>query len=82
MIDLLLSLIDLEQREVISVYVQRIKMHENGALPVLDLSLAAEALNCLSPSSQWSGDASCTTPPKWLRCLRKYVISVYSFSPL
>jgi len=63
MIDLLLSLVDLKQCEVVIVAIQRANIHETDTtLPLLDSPFAVEAFNYLPQSSQGLGD----TPAKSL----------------
>jgi hypothetical protein len=76
MINLSFSLADLKQREMDSVAAQRAKIHETGALPLLDSPFAAELFNCLPPASQRPGDASSTTPNRPLESIQVNAIAV------
>jgi len=70
MIDLPLSLVNLQQREVVIVGIQRAKVRQTDILSLLDSGFAAEPLNGLSPASQRPGDASHATPAKSLELVQ------------
>jgi hypothetical protein len=66
MIDLLLSLVNFKQREVVVVAVQRTEIYETDALPVLNLGFAANLFDCVSPTSPRGGG----NYRPWLRSVR------------
>jgi hypothetical protein len=76
MIDLLLSLVDFKQREVVVVAIQRTEIHETDVLPVLNLGFAAELFDCVSPTSQWPGDAFRAIPAKTLGSIQRNAVAI------
>jgi hypothetical protein len=76
MINLLLSLVNFKQCEMIIVNVQRTKIHETDTRPVLNLGFAAEPFDSLSPASQWPGNAFRTTPAKSLGSIHRNAVTI------